>query len=246
MALRDEIIPFIDGNGLVSPSLSNGQQKASDNGVMYSSEYYIMLEKLKQATDQDVADFGQKMLSCLSPEGILCRIPQPVKDGQEGPDDYFGLMNACMQLGNTDIPRKILWAFVRYVGFLNNDDPGKITAKAFMARFPHLTACMVSAAFPSWKNPLHIIARMACLPIYIYAAIILLLGDSLTPPNNTDSRRLSWHCWQCLKGVSLLCRIGGRIWANRLYKDYGSDGMKAVAAIYYHDAHPFAKYWVTE
>ena len=246
MALRDEIVPFIDGDGLVAPSLSGGQWKSSDNGVMYSSEYYVMLQKLGQLTAQDLIDFDQKMKSCLSPEGILCRVPQPNVDGQEGPDDYFGLMNACVQLGNTDIPRKILWAFIRYFGFLNNDNPGTLTGSAFMARFPHLTACMVSAAFPSWKNPLHIIARLACFPIYVYAAIILLLGDSFTSVDDTDSRRLSWHQWQCLKGVSLLCKLGGRVWANRLYKDYGADGMKTVAKIYYHDDHPFGKYWITE
>lgn len=247
MALRDEIIPFIDGNGLVSPSLANGAQRASGNGVMYSSEYYVMLEKLKLATDQDLADFDQKMKSCLNPQNVLCREPQPTAvDDQEGPDDYFGLMNACKQLDNVEIPRKLLWAMIKNFGCLNNKDPGKFSFASFMPRFGHLMACMVSAAFPSWKNPLHILVRVACLPLYVYTAIILVLADAFTPVNNSDSRRLSWHCWQCVKDSSLLCRLSGSIWLNRLYAGYGPDGMKAVAKLYYHDDHPFIKYWVTE
>jgi hypothetical protein len=205
-----------------------------------------MLQKLGQLASQDLIDFDTKMKSCLNPEGMLCRIPQPGVDGQEGPDDYFGLMNACKQLGNTEIPRKILWALIRYVGFLNNDSPGTITAAAFMARFGHLTACIVSAAFPSWKNPLHFLVRLSCLPLYVYAAIILASGGMFSDVSDTDSRRLSWHQWQCLKGSSLLCRLGGRIWVNRLYGAYGSTGMQAVASIYYQAGHPFAKYWITE
>ena len=246
MSIRDEIVPYVDGDGLIAPWISNGQWKSSDNGVIYSSEYYVMLQKLGQLVPQDLVDFDAKMKSCLNPEGMLCRVPQPVQDGQEGPDDYFGLMNACKQLGNTEIPRTILWSLIKHFGFLNNDSPGTITGAAFMARFGQLTACMVSAAFPSWKNPLHILARLVAHPLYVYSAILLLLGDMFTDASDTDSRRLSWHQWQCLKGSSLLCWLGGKVWAARLYGAYGPTGMQAVAKIYYQAGHPFAKYWVTE
>lgn len=244
MALRDEIVPYVDGNGLVAPGLMGPNPgRGSDNGPMYTSEYYVMLYMLFQMNAQDILDFESKIGQCVDSNGLLNRAP--ADSDQEGPDDYYGVLNGCKTLGNTDIPRKFLKAVVKYLGFLNNNQPGKKTLSSFLVRQPQLLACMVAAAFPSWKNPLHFICRLLAFPFFLVAAVSVAISCIGVQTGDTDSRRLSWHVQNTTKGVSLMCWLASKIWLRRLYKDY-SNGMQGVAAIYYHDNHPFQRYWVTE
>lgn len=243
MALRDEIVPYVDGNGLVAPNtVGPNPGRGSDNGPMYTSEYYVMLFNLFQLVGSDINQFNLLIGSCIDPNGLLNRAPND--SDQEGPDDYYGVLNGCKTLGNTDIPRKFLWAVVKYLGFLNNNQPGKKTLSSFLIRQPQLLACMVAAAFPSWKNPLHFVCRLAAFPFFLVAAVSIGISCISTQTGDTDSRRLAWHVQNTTKGVSLLCWVAAQIWLRRLYKDY-PNGMKGVATIYYQAGHPFAKYWIT-
>jgi len=246
MALRDEIIPYVDGNGLVAPGLTSGVGRGSDNGPMFSSEYFVMLKKLGQLTDQDKKDFDRLIGACVTSDGLLNRAPVGTDSDQEGPDDYYGVLNGCKQLGNTSIPRKMLWAVVKYLGFLNNNQPGKWTKESFLVRQVQMLAAMVAAAFPSWKNPIHILIRLACSPLFFIAGLVLCVSCWGADPHDSDARRLAWHLMQATKGSSLWCWIGSKIWLKRLYKTYGQEGMRAVAYLYYQDKHPFRRYWVTE
>lgn len=247
MALRDEIVNYTDGEGLVAPAyMAPGSFRGSDNGVMYTSEYYVMLQKLGQLTDQDRIDYAAKIGKCIDSNGLLNRHWVALGDnGQEGPDDYYGVINGCKQLGNTDIPRKFLKCVFKYLGALNNPNPGTWTAKSFLVRQLNLVACMVSAAFPSMTNPLHYLARLAAFPFYFYTMVVLLVSCINTPTDDSDARRLAWHVWQTTKGVSLMCWLAGKVWRNRLYKAY-PDAMIGVAKVYYQPGHPFTKYWITE
>lgn len=246
MALRDEIIPYTDGEGLVAPSLvSPGSIRGSDNGPMFTSEYYVIMKKLNQLVSQDKADFQAKIGACIDDGGLLNRHQVARGDnGQEGPDDYYGVLNSCKELDNTAIPRQFLKAVVRYLGFLNNANPGQKTLSSFLIRQPQLLACMVASAFPSWINPLHFICRLLAFPLFFVAAVSIGISCIGTPIGDTDSRRLSWHVQNNTKGVSLMCWISSQIWQRRLYRDY-QDGMQGVAKIYYQNGHPFAKYWIT-
>lgn len=244
MGLREEIVPFIDGNGLVAPNLT-GPGIGSDNGPMFTSEYYAILAKLGMLSENDKLDFAQKIGQCIDFRGLLNRVPVGQHDGQEGPDDYYGTLNGCKTLGNTDIPRKFLKAVVRYFGFLNNENPGKITADSFLIRQPQILACMIAAAYPSFRNPLHFLIRLLAFPVFFVAAGSIAISCIGADPGDADSRRLSWHLWQCTKPVSLMCWLAGKLWLRRLYKAY-PDGMKGVAAVYYQDNHPFKRYWITE
>lgn len=247
MSLRTEIPPYIDGNGLVAPCLvPPNTLKGSDNGPMYTAELYVMYEKLGQLTDQDKLDYAQKIGQCVNSEGMLCRVPISQNDGQEQVDDYHGVLDGCMQMGNTKIPRRFLWALIKYLGFMDNVNPGSHSNwSAFMPRQIQLMACVMAASFPSCKNPLHVVIRLLCWPLFVFAAIIIATSSIDAPASNTDDRRLSWHLWQCTKPVSLLCWLAGKIWLKRLYKVY-PNGMQGVAALYYQAGHPFIKYWVTE
>lgn len=244
--LRDEIVPYIDGIGLVSPSVVlPGTGRASGNGPSYTSEYYVLLNKNNQLVEQDKIDFANKIGSCIDENGLLNRAPVGTDPDQEGNDDYYATLNACKSLGNSEIPKKYLNAMLKYKGFLNNTNPGKWTLNSFLVRQPQLMACIIAAAFPSLLNPFHWFIRFLCFPLFLINALIILFNCMFTAANNSDSRRLGWHVWQTLCPVSLLCRLAGKVWLRRLYKTY-PNGMKDVAKIYYQAGHPFSKYWVSE
>lgn len=244
MALRDEIVIFLDKNGLVAPNRV-GPNGGSDNGPCFTSELYAMYKKSDQLTEQDKIDYAQKIGSCIDSNGLLNRVPIGQLDGQEGPDDYYAVLNGCKSMGNTSIPRKFLKSVVKYLGFLNNENPGKKTLSSFLVRQPQLLACMVAAAFPSFSNPLHFFIRLIAMPLFFIAAVSIAISCVNAPASDTDARRLAWHLWQCTKPVSLMCRLAGKLWLRRLYRTY-PDGMKGVAKLYYQNGHPFAKYWITE
>lgn len=246
MGLREEIAGYIDGEGMVAPNkVAPGSMRGSDNGPVFTSEYYVMLSKLGQLTDQDKIDYANIIGKCIDVNGLLNRHQVALGDnGQEGPDDYYGVLDACKTLGNTDIPRKFLKAVVKYLGFLNNNQPGVKTGSSFLIRQPQLVAAMIAAAFPSWKNPIHVLTRLAFLPWFAYAAVCIAIAGWADHTSDADARRLSWHLIQTMKPVSLLAKLASKIWYNRLYSQYGATGMKSVADIYYQQGHPFQAYWV--
>ena len=243
MGLREEIeAKYIDGNGLVAPHIT-GPIKGSDNGPLYTAEYYVMLQKLGQLVSKDFPDFLAKIGPCITPEGMLARVPNGQIDGQEGPDDYYGVLNGCKQLGNTKIPRTLLWAAIRYLGFLNNDNPGKKDGPSFLVRQVQMVGAMIAAAFPSYWNPIHRFIRLLAFPFFFAAAVTIFISCINAPASDTDSRRLSWHLLQTVVPVSIMCKFASLFWYHRLYSVYGSAGMKGVAAKYYEPGHPFIKYW---
>jgi hypothetical protein len=249
MGIRDDFANFIDGNNLNTPApcVPISGQNGSDNGPMFTSEYYIMLKKNGQLTEQDKLDYAQKIGQCIGPEGLLNRVPVSQNDGIEGPDDYYGTLNGCIELGNTKIPRKLLWACVKFKGSLDNVSPGKWQWQTFLIRQPQLLATMVSASFPSLKNPLHWLVRLLFCPFFLFSATIIATSCMGTPIDQADPRRLAWHLQNNTKKVSPFCYLASLIWMWRLKKDYGSDMMKAVASEYYepNGENPYSKWWVT-
>jgi len=246
MSIRDDIKPYIDGNGLISPNLvTPGTLSASDNGPMFTSEYYTILAKSNQLTQDDCVTFDKTIQNCINSQGMLNRVPTSQSDGQEGPDDYYAVLNACSYLGNTKIPRKFLWAVFRYLGALNNVSPGQWTTQSFLVRQPQLLAAMVSAAFPSFWNPLHLLVRVMAMPLFFIAAASIAISCTNTPINQADPRRLSWHLMQNTYQTSFMCYVASFIWYWRLKKDYGDAEMNGVAQAYYQSGHPFIKYWVS-
>ena len=250
MGIREDFQPYIDANGMLAPNPQPQPPtgKGSDNAPMFTAEYYDMLQKSNQLTDQDKLDFAQKINQCIWPQGILCRAPTNQPDSQEEVDDYYGALSGCKLVGNTDIPRKFLQAMCKYLTFMDSTNPGKLgNWNAFMFRQPQLLACMVSAGFPSFLNPLHWLVRILTFPFYLYAAVVIALSCIGTDIGNTDARRLAWHLIQAVAPTSLLCCLASKIWYNRLYSYY-PNGMNDVASIYYSpkNTNPYAKYWITK
>lgn len=99
MSLRDEINNgYIDGNDLVSPELvTPGTKRASDNGVLYSSEYYILLKLNNELILKDYADYRTLIQTCIGLDGFLHRAPDDIS--QDEIDDHIGSLAAHNVLG---------------------------------------------------------------------------------------------------------------------------------------------------
>ena len=246
MNLAKAIVPYTDDNGLISPNPVNpaGTGASSDNGPLYTSEYYILLSKLGQLQPIDSIHFNILIGQCITSKGMLCRVPVGQTSRLEQADDYYGVLNGCLELKNAGIARTLLWSTIKHLGYLNNVS-GPFTWSAFLLRQPQLLACMVSAAFPSLFNPLHYLMRLLAFPFYLIAAIVITTSCMFTPPSNSDARLLSWHLVQTTKTTSILCKLASLLWYKRLHKDY-TNGMKGVATIYFlpHGVHPFSQCWV--
>lgn len=243
MSIKDDFKPYVDGNNLLAPNpVSPGTKQGSDNGTLFLSEYFIMLKKNGALEANDPIDFVNRLSTCID-NGLLNRAPGD--SNQEGPDDYYGVANGCMEMGNTSIPRGFLRALIKGFGCLNNAMPGHFSWSSFLVRQPQLICSILTAAFPSFTNPIHWIIRIVLLPLYVVSALVLAFS-SMDNESDTDSRRLAWHLGNCTSKVSVLNKVAFWIWKKRLFKDY-TYGMKDVAAIYYKPSgnNPYSKWWIT-
>lgn len=228
MSLQSEIVPYVDGNGLVAPQpVAPGTKQGSDNGVMFTSEYLIMAKWLEAPWQPD---FYAAIARCFVQPGLLDRAPGDLY--QEGPDDYYGLcaMLSVYKLRRFGI-RMLLHGFT-HIGFFNN--AGVFSWDALLWRQPQMVAAMASAAGLGWM-PIF-------WPFYAWAMLVIFWSCRPRPPSDTDYRRLCWHLIQATWG-SPLARLAAFFWYSRLYEDY-PNGMRGVASLYYKPGHPFIKYWV--
>lgn len=250
MSLYDEIVTnYTDGNGLTTPAPAvKGVARGSDNGPMYTAEFLIMLSL---SGDQlNVLPTAPSLTFCVdSITHLLNRQPWSAQpQDQEGPDDYYGVLNYLKLSGDVITARGFLKALGKGRGCLNNATPGVWTWDSFLIRQPQLLCAMISAAYPGWSI-LQIAIRLLCFPLYLYTAIIVATACLGVDTGDADARRLSWHLQRTVRGTSALCWLASKLWYRRLYKDYGPIGMRAVAAIYYKGLpdgtpHPFATSWI--
>jgi hypothetical protein len=242
--LRNEIVFYTEGSGLIAPYPNLDHKfRTCDNGVMFFSEYHIMLEKLGLSTIGDKADYERIITTCMvsSCDGLVSR--SPGDRGDEAPDDYYGLFAACVTLGLVGLGNRILDWGVKHCGSYNTNTPTKWTTDSWLFRQPQLAAAAYCASgnIPFYTRPL-----------LWYAAAVIATSCINAPADDADSRRLSWLLIQAVTPYSWLCRQATKLWMRRLYKIY-PNGMKDVANIYYHPnsgeartVHPFITWWVTE
>lgn len=248
--IKTDFINYIDGNGLLTPAPGKWQpgQSGSDNGLLFTSIYYILLNKNSQLTDQDKIDYANKINQSIGSD-LLNRVPVGQNSSLESVDDYYGVLSACIELGNTDIPIKLIWGCIKYKGSFYNTDPGKWQWQTFLIRQPGLLTAMISSAFPSLVNPLHWLIRLLFLPLFIITAFIITFSNMSENMSDTDTRQLTWTLQNNLKKTSLLCWLASKVWLWRLNKYYGAALMSAVAAIYYSPKglgqNPYSKWWAT-
>lgn len=216
---------YITSTGLVCPSKGGG----SNNGVLYTSEYYLLLFLNGELTDDDQAKYGVVMTSCFKQPGLLSRNPDG-SGGGEGPDDYYGLAAAADAIAPW-IACDVLKYGYKHFGSFNNEDPGKWTSKSFLWRQIQLYCCFKWAAGET-PNPL----------FRLYVAISIAVAGFRTPTSDTDARILSWLVIHVAAKKSATCRVAANIWRKRLLKDY-PNGMRDVASLYFGVGSPFSIYW---
>jgi hypothetical protein len=251
MGIRDDFEDYWDGNGLLCPNpVGKGVGQGSDNGTMFTSEYFIILQKLGIIIESEKEKWESLIRSCMLEPGLTIRAPNDIST--DAPDNFYGILSAAKNLGNTAVPRDILWYGIKNFGFYNPENPGKLVGSdgninwsSFQWRQFQMVAAMISASFPSLVNPLHFIVRIIALPLFFIAAISILISCINEPTDSTDPRRLSWHLIQTTSSTSLMCFLASLVWFKRLYKDYGQDGMRAVAKIYYQPkgVNPYSIWW---
>lgn len=234
---------YVDLNGLMAPApVPLGMVSASDNGVMFTSEYILMAHRNNLS---EIHPQLNSVYCCILPCGLLSRRPEGQMSSQEGPDDYLAVCNMLRDLMLFEEARELLWGTIRHLGFLNNVSPGKKTWQSFLIRQPQLIAAMVNASFPLRSNPIHFFVRLISLPCYLVSSVTILLSCRNVPVSDTTSRRLGWHLQNNLKKNSVLCYLASLVWFKRLHRDY-PNGMKDVASVYYYPQgnNPYMKWWI--
>lgn len=264
MSLKSEIENgYIDTYGLVAPYVTRRDQRGSDNGVLYSSEYYILLKLLGEATEQDESHWAILMYHCMVVPGLIGRVPGDT--GQSPPDDIYGVLAGAKVLNYPVVAELILDYGKAHYGFFNNANPNSIRTKDGSIAWEALLwrqlqmwyATLVAANKKRWYHfPLawftSLVLIYSCSPLdqaityyvddankdipklkRLKTSLGFILKQQGIPTHSADPRRLSWLLIKTVEDSSWLCKLAALLWKRRLIKDYGDEGMIGVAKQYY-------------
>ena len=241
MTVREAFKPYIDDHGLVQPGLGRG----SNNGILFTAEYYITLLKAGELTPEDKKTFESIMDACQPEPGLTNRQPPNTPhDDQEGLDDYIGLLAAAFLLGS-DIGTEVLDYGKRNHSpyglqfYYNNVWPGTHKYKpgdnrtnwsAWLGRFPGFVA--------------HAYLCGGEVPPFLYQ-----LGWAATikfspKPENQDSYILSWLmvvAYDAFPKKSFFMTRAANSFKQNLRKNFPG-GIREVFSKYFEPNHPLGIY----
>jgi hypothetical protein len=230
--LRNEIdFSYTDMYGLVAPRRVDFKERGSDNGVLFTNLYYGLLKQLKQGRIEDWEKWKALMRTCFNQDGVLCRVPGDT--GQEGPDDYLGLLYGCTVFRDIEFPRKLVDIGYQHYGCFNNSRTTSFSWVSCLWRQPQIYTAMLAASYK---------LRLRHLPLVIYTALLIALSNRRSEYGNSNDRQLNWLLIQIMSPESWLCRLASKVWFRRIQATY-KRGYKDVLAIYYGEDHPFTKYY---
>lgn len=236
MSLKSEIaLNYTDANGLVcNRKCLHTDVNPSGNGVCYTSELVVALERLGQIAPIDVEYYWTTIKGCWKEPGLLSR--GPCQPDQEGPDDYYGLAAGAAATAQPWLAEAVISYGWAHDWCFDNVTPGRWSWKNFLGRQPQLVCALYAAAgrSPIWLYPLR-----------FYTAAVIATSCMFANKSDADSRRLSWLLIQTMTPVSALCRLAAKLWQHRLMQDYPGQGMRSVAALYYEKEHPYIRYLPT-
>ncbi len=241
MTLKTQAAPFINASGLMGLSPDYGKSvETSDNGVLFTGEYVALLYDNYELYTWTRPDFAAAARTCMREPGLIRR--SPISDGYEGPDDLHGMLLIAKYCDPT-IAKEIIDYGWKHWGIYNPHEPGKWHKEAAMFRFPQLILAAYMTAPPKFDLRYYLLRPFL---IAYTALVIYLSGKNEDPIAKTDSRLLSWCLIRLTEEKSFVIRQVAKIWRKRLLKDYGPEGMKNVAAIYFNCTemrHPFRDYF---
>lgn len=264
MSLREDIAAWLDPYSMVAPNST----RVSNNGVLYSSEFYVLLAMRGELMGWDSAAFTQLISAqCELEPGLIRRNPGCAD--QEGPDDYIGLMAAYWHLGLWRKAREVVdyGSKSTRVGpftlhwFFNNveagtpweqaqEDPGRPWYLNLVDRLYAPTGKRFNASAWLGRQPQLISHFLWCAELKpawwrrLWAAVTVMLAHS-KPVDDVDSRILSWLCiWPAYERCWMM-RAAATWFLMDLHEQYPG-GMQGVFSHDFEPTHPIARYAVDQ
>lgn len=225
MSLKKDIFGggYIDDNCLVSTSNTGG----TDNGVMYTGEFVVLLDDLGELTPAMKQYWRSTMDNVEVKRGVIKRSPTNDRD-DEGPDDYHGYLCGAKRC-DPKRAKDFIWNWFTALGVYDSNK--KLGWKDFMWRFPQL---LTHAWFATgWYVP-------APLRIFFIASL-LIHAYRKVPTSDQDARRLGWLLIKNWDGKGIVSRWAVQKWNSKLLSEY-PNGMRDVAKSYYGADFPFTRY----
>lgn len=143
--MRASFAPYRDPNGFVQPRIYP-DCAASQNALLYTSEYYALLVLHGVANAADKLEFESMVDRCSVLPGLLKRNHG---SDQQGVDDYIGVLLAAMFLNSEKVCRNIYNYGREHHYFYNNVRPGsvlnergRVNLSACFFRFIPFMACL--------------------------------------------------------------------------------------------------------
>lgn len=215
MSLKDLIrTGYVDGSGLVAPEPTNYSILRSSDNGPLFTSQYLILQRL--AGEELDTSALKALQSCIDDQGYLRRVPNdPTEDA---PDDHYGVLSAFVLLNLPGIgprlPLRCLHPVLIYLKLLS------------------LSPMLRMALSP---------IRTLMSPI---VALIIAFSNHNSDPNETSNKLLTWTFIQAVASKSILCRLAGKVWHNKMVQLYDTKcPMGVIAKIYYSKGHPFITYF---
>lgn len=202
-------------------------ESRSDNGALWTTEYYLCLKRLGILTGYDLDEYEDIMNQLIDSEGFTYR--QPGLKVIDSPDNLIAFAVGSKAFG-CDFAKRILrygrTTFPRYV--YNPKDPGKFKLEAWMGRQPGLIGFLKLSA-DEWVNPFEW--------LFLYVGIFLTMKK---PFLDTSDKLLTELIVEQLPD-SFMSGFVKRKWREYLEKNY--NGINGVVSIFFTGENPFKKWW---
>jgi len=232
MALREEIRDYRDADKLVAyykcdPTKSN----ASGNGVLYTSLYYLTLQRRGELTDEDCTEFRKIMDRCQTEYAGLYK-RGPYHPDQNAMDDYIGLTTASRLIWE-EISKDVL-IYGQSTGWVyNNVQPAQFTFTSWFGRMPQVIAHFHWAAGetpPLWMQ--------------MYWSLALFYS-SFAKKEDQDAWLMSWLMIQSrYGGLGKPMGWAARKWWLKYDENFPGIGAPGLVARCLDPGHPLGRYFI--
>lgn len=231
MSLRFDILPYLDPLGYVVPHASeSGLIRQSDNSLMFTSEFFLLLALRKEDRERDADEWKIFVEKCSVVPGLLDRYPRA--NEIDSPDNMIGVLAASKVLKVPEVAREILSYGLHHGGYFNLT--GKFSWSGFLWRQPQLFfAALCASGVYHWLWPL-------VFPLALYSALVIATAGK-NAKGETDPWRLSYLLILATREDSWVCRLTSKIWLKRLMRTH-ANGFVGVCEKYYGASHPIAAY----
>lgn len=94
--IREDIKPYLTVDGFVCPDVvPPGTVRGCDNQPYFTSDYYMLLARLKMAGSADAVKYSWLITGCIGDDKELHRAPDD--ESSDEVDDYYGVYAALVQ-----------------------------------------------------------------------------------------------------------------------------------------------------